>query len=96
MQHPNSLEPIFLHNRTFRILDDDGNRSLDFKEFLKGLNEYGLLMDKTDSQALFHMLDKDGSGNIDFDEFLEALRVRRVMDILFSSVAFEFLFCHHS
>jgi len=60
--------------RTFRILDDDGNRSLDFKEFLKGLNEYGLLMDKTDSQALFHMLDKDGSGNIDFDEFLEALR----------------------
>ena len=27
-------------SRTFKIMDDDGNRSLDFQEFKKGLHDY--------------------------------------------------------
>ncbi|XP_067885202.1 calcyphosin-like protein isoform X3 [Heterodontus francisci] len=60
--------------RVFRIMDDDNNRSLDFKEFAKGLNDYGVLMEKEDVEACFKCFDKDASGTIDFDEFLMALR----------------------
>uniref|UniRef100_A0A8C6KBF3 Calcyphosine-like b n=1 Tax=Nothobranchius furzeri TaxID=105023 RepID=A0A8C6KBF3_NOTFU len=60
--------------RTFRIMDDNENRSLDFKEFLKGLNDYGLLMEKDEASALFQLFDRDSSGTIDFDEFLITLR----------------------
>jgi len=65
----------FITYRTFRIMDDDGNRSLNLAEFRKGIRDYGVVLDTTKSQELFTMLDKDGSGSIDFDEFLCALRV---------------------
>lgn len=56
-------------------MDDDNSRSLDFKEFTKGLNDYGILMDKQEVMAVFERFDRDGSGTIDFDEFLITLRV---------------------
>lgn len=56
-------------------MDDDNSRNLDFKEFLKGLNDYGVMIDKAEAQNLFGLFDKDGSGTIDFDEFLVTLRV---------------------
>lgn len=58
-------------------MDDNENRSLDFKEFLKGLNDYGLMMEKDEAAALFQLFDHDGSGSIDFDEFLVTLRVNQ-------------------
>ncbi|XP_028829708.1 calcyphosine-like b isoform X2 [Denticeps clupeoides] len=60
--------------RLFRIMDDDNNRTLDMKEFLKGLNDYGVLMEKDEAIGLFQQFDRDGSGQIDFDEFLITLR----------------------
>ncbi|XP_072371693.1 calcyphosine-like b isoform X3 [Scyliorhinus torazame] len=60
--------------RVFRIMDDDNNRTLDYKEFVKGLNDYGVLMDKADVESCFKCFDKDSSGTIDFDEFLVTLR----------------------
>ncbi|XP_044000601.1 calcyphosine-like b isoform X1 [Gambusia affinis] len=60
--------------RTFRIMDDNESRSLDFKEFLKGLNDYGLLIEKDEASALFRHFDRNDSGSIDFDEFLITLR----------------------
>lgn len=60
--------------RTFRIMDDDESKSLDFKEFKKGIHDYGLLMEDGVIKQLFEQLDKDGSGSLDFDEFLKALR----------------------
>lgn len=62
--------------RTFRIMDDNNSRSLDVKEFLKGLSDYGVLMEKDEALKLFHVFDRDGSGMIDFDEFLLTLRVK--------------------
>ncbi|XP_008304099.1 calcyphosine-like b [Stegastes partitus] len=61
-------------SRTFRIMDDNSSRSLDLKEFLKGLNDFGLVLEKDEAMQLFQHLDRDGSGAIDFDEFLVALR----------------------
>lgn len=61
--------------RTFKIMDDDSSRSLDFKEFMKGLNDYGVMMEKQEAAALFQQFDRDGSGTIDFEEFLITLRV---------------------
>ncbi|XP_018604133.2 calcyphosine-like b isoform X2 [Scleropages formosus] len=57
-----------------RIMDDDNNRTLDMKEFLKGLNDYGIIMEKDEAVKLFQQFDRDGSGLIDFDEFLITLR----------------------
>ncbi|XP_022077665.1 calcyphosine-like b isoform X2 [Acanthochromis polyacanthus] len=61
-------------SRTFRIMDDNSSRSLDLKEFLKGLSDFGLLLEKEEAMQMFQKLDRDGSGAIDLDEFLVALR----------------------
>jgi Ca2+-binding EF-hand superfamily protein len=60
--------------RTFKIMDDDGNRSIDMNEFKKGVHDYGLVLEASEVQEMFRSFDKDGSGMIDFDEFLQALR----------------------
>jgi len=61
--------------RTFRIMDDDGSKSIDFNEFKYGCNDYGLFLETEDEyKAAFASIDKDGSGHIDFNEFLRALR----------------------
>ncbi|XP_063074619.1 calcyphosine-like a [Engraulis encrasicolus] len=60
--------------RTFRIMDDDGTKSLDFEEFMKGMETYGLILAKESAADLFRLFDKDGSGTINFDEFLEKIR----------------------
>ncbi|XP_072032233.1 calcyphosin-like protein [Amphiura filiformis] len=60
--------------RVFRIMDDDGNRSLDFREFKKGLQDYGVELENGEEKEVFGVFDKDGSGTIDFDEFLINLR----------------------
>lgn len=36
---------LLAYFRVFRIMDDDGSRSLDFNEFKKGVREYGLYME---------------------------------------------------
>lgn len=56
-------------------MDDDGNRSLDMKEFSKGLHDYGVYLETEQIKDVFGKFDHDGSGTIDFDEFLKALRV---------------------
>lgn len=56
-------------------MDDNNNRTLDFKEFVKGLNDYAVVMEKEEAEELFQRFDKDGNGTIDFNEFLLTLRV---------------------
>jgi len=60
--------------KMFQIYDDDGNKKLDYKEFQKGLHDYGVKMSQEETAAIYKSLDKDNSGSIDFDEFLVAVR----------------------
>lgn len=61
--------------RAFRIMDDDGNRRLDKKEFKKGLHDFGLDIPNDVAEQIFGTIDSDNNGSLDFDEFLNALRV---------------------
>ena len=56
-------------------MDDDGNRTIDFKEFKKGIADYGLDIEDGEVRTMFTSFDRDGGGTIDFDEFLVSLRV---------------------
>ncbi|NWW62729.1 CAPSL protein, partial [Ifrita kowaldi] len=60
--------------RAFKIIDGNNSRTLDFNEFLRGLHDYAVMINKEEAQELFRKFDKDGSGTIDFDEFLVTLR----------------------
>ncbi|RTG80103.1 uncharacterized protein DC041_0010468 [Schistosoma bovis] len=61
--------------RQFRIIDDDGNKKLDFKEFSKGCKDFGVDLSKDEIKEIFDEIDADQSGFIDFDEFLMSLRI---------------------
>lgn len=94
MINPWFLFFFFFFIRTFKIMDDDNNRSLDLKEFLKGLNDYGILIEKQEATALFRQFDRDGSGTIDFEEFLITLRVSlQTVHLTISSCFWTFIFC---
>jgi len=60
--------------RTFRIYDDDGSKNLNFEEFLKGVNDYGIAITKGEAKEVFDEFDNDGSGEVSIDEFLIGLR----------------------
>ena len=67
---------VFLLFRTFRVIDDNGSRTLDLQELEYGLRDFGVNMSRAEVNQLFNEIDKDHSGHISFDEFLQALRVR--------------------
>ena len=56
--------------RQFKIMDDNGDGTLDIFEFKKGIKDFKVDMDPTDVEHLFKALDIDGNGVIDFDEFI--------------------------
>ncbi|KAA3682084.1 uncharacterized protein DEA37_0004230 [Paragonimus westermani] len=72
--------------RQFRIIDDDGNKQLSFKEFYKGCNDFGANLTKEEVTDIFQSIDKDGSGFIDFEEFLKALRPNKLEGFVFKQV----------
>lgn len=60
--------------RTFRILDENGNRFLSRKEFKDGMEIYGLPLTTNELDAIFKEFDTDGNGGISINEFLTTLR----------------------
>ena len=60
--------------RKFRIMDDDGNRSLDRNEFKKAMEEMNIGLAAADLRRLFEHFDADGSDSIDFEEFVQGVR----------------------
>ncbi|CAN8219839.1 unnamed protein product [Coccothraustes coccothraustes] len=60
-------------HKAFRIIEGNNSRTLDFKEFLRGLHHYAVVINE-EAQELLQIFDKDGSGTINFDAFLTTLR----------------------
>ena len=60
--------------RQFKIMDDNGSKSLDKYEFTKAVNDYQLGFTNPEIQKLFAYFDVDNSGEIDFTEFVRAIR----------------------
>jgi calcyphosin len=60
--------------RKFRIMDDDGSKSLSLAEFKKAMKEMDMGLSEAELRSLFNYFDKDGSGSIDFEEFIYGVR----------------------
>jgi Ca2+-binding EF-hand superfamily protein len=60
--------------RQFKIMDDNGSRTLDVYEFTKAMKDYMLGFSEPEIQNLFGYFDVDHSGTIDYNEFIRAIR----------------------
>jgi Ca2+-binding EF-hand superfamily protein len=60
--------------RMFRILDNNGNRTLDIKELQYGLGDFGVYVDDEQAKIILNYFDRDRNGVVNYDEFLRAIR----------------------
>jgi len=60
--------------RRFKIMDDDGSKSLNQAEFRKAMKEMTLDLSDADLRMLFNHFDVDRNGSIDFEEFIAGVR----------------------
>ena len=60
--------------RSFRLMDVDGSRSLDRAEFKNAMKSINILLSDRQFEELFQYFDKDQSGTVEYDEFLIGLR----------------------
>ena len=60
--------------RSFRIMDDNGDRKIDKQEFYWGLKDLGAEISKREADALLSHLDTNQDGVVSYDEFLYGVR----------------------
>ena len=61
--------------RTFRIMDDDGSKSLSMVEFKKAMRDIRIIdLSDADLRMLFEYFDADHSGFIEVEEFIQGVR----------------------
>ena len=65
---------MFGLQRLFKIMDDDGSKSLNKFEFTKAMREYRLDIPQEDLLAMFQAFDRSGDGAVDYDEFIRVVR----------------------
>jgi len=56
--------------RQFKIIDENGNKTIDFTEFSKAIKNAGLKLPPDVLEELFQSFDYDNSGTISYDEFM--------------------------
>ena len=60
--------------RSFKIMDDNGDRKIDKQEFYWGLKDLGATVTMREAQLLLDHLDLNRDGVVSFDEFLYGIR----------------------
>lgn len=55
-------------------MDDNGSRRLDKEEFIKGMHDYGVTVDKNELTQLYSHFDRNNDGQVNFDELLVVIR----------------------
>ena len=60
--------------RSFRIMDDNGDRKIDKQEFYWGLKDLGAEVTKREAVLLLDYLDLNKDGVVSYDEFLYGIR----------------------
>eukprot|EP01035_Chromulina_nebulosa_P017555 gene17555-23119_t len=60
--------------RVFRIMDDDGSKSLNLAEFKKAMKEMKIDINETELRVLFNYFDGNHNDSIDFEEFIQGIR----------------------
>ena len=66
--------------RQFKVMDENGNKTLDFGEFCRSIKGAGLDIPDDVLQELFHDFDYDGSGFISYDEFMVKLLLKEIIN----------------
>jgi Ca2+-binding EF-hand superfamily protein len=61
-------------SRTFRLMDEDGNGSLNLAEFRKAVTACDLAVADADVRLLFQYFDSNRNGSIDLSEFIGGVR----------------------
>jgi Ca2+-binding EF-hand superfamily protein len=60
--------------RVFKILDDNGDGTLEIQEFWKGLTDFRIKMSQDECRRLFDLFDVNDDGVVDFDELIQAIK----------------------
>lgn len=60
--------------RLFKIMDDDGSRSLNEQEFAKACKDFKIGISEENIPILFTYFDSNHDGCLNIDEFLMAIR----------------------
>ena len=60
--------------RIFKIMDDDGSRTLSLAEFTKAVKDFKVGISEENCPVLFEAFDTNRDGTLNIDEFLMAIR----------------------
>jgi len=60
--------------RLFKIMDDDGSKSLSEHEFSKAIKDFKIGISEENIPILFNYFDSNHDGTLNIDEFLMAIR----------------------
>ena len=60
--------------RSFKIMDDNNSKTLEWPEFIKAIRDYRVDMEEADARTLFGYFDANRDGNVDYEEFLHRVR----------------------
>ena len=55
-------------DRIFKIVDSDGNKCIDYSEFITATTDRKKFLSKKRLKTAFKLFDNDGDGNIDITE----------------------------
>lgn len=59
--------------RIFKIMDDNGNGSLEIQEFWKAVCDFRIQISPEEARQLFDLFDINGDGNISYDELMRSV-----------------------